>query len=108
MAPDQFLWGKRSLYVAVSNDHRRAIAAEAGTVLRGALTARPVEAALEAGQGAFIQLFTVGMGDFALDIPASTVVDARLAPAMAVYPDSAIAHRTSHWSSSAIWRSRST
>ncbi len=94
MAPDEFLWGKRSVYVAVSNDDRRAIAAEAGTVLRGAVAARPVEAAVEAGHGAFVQLFTVGMDDFALGIPASTVVDARLAPAMAVYPDSAIAHRT--------------
>ena len=49
---------------------------------------------MEAAHGAIAQLFTVGMGDFALGIPASTAVDARLAPAMTVYPKSAIARGT--------------
>lgn len=95
MAPDEFLWGGHGLYAAVSNlSDRRAIATQADAVLRGAITARPVDAVVEAMRGGIVQLFTVGMDDFALGIPATTVIDARLAPAMAVYPDSAIAHRT--------------
>lgn len=94
MAPDEFLWGLRSIYVGVPYIDRQAIASQANTVLRGAVAARPVGAAMEAAHGAIAQLFTVGMGDFALGIPASTAVDARLAPAMTVYPKSAIARGT--------------
>lgn len=94
MAPDEFLWGKHGVYIAVPVADRQAIAEQANTVLRGAVAARPAAAVTEAVRGSITQLFTVGMGDFALGIPRSTVIDGRLAPAMATYPDSAIARRT--------------
>lgn len=96
-APDEFLWGAHGVYVAVPMADRLAIAAQADTVLRGAIEARPAAAMTEAVRGSITQLFTVGMGDFALGIPASTTIDARLAPAMAAYPDSAVARRTFPW-----------
>lgn len=94
VAPDEFLWGTHGVFIAVPIADRLAIAEQADTVLRGALAARPAAAAAEAVRGSIAQLFTVGMGDFALGIPRSTVIDARLAPAMATYPGSAIARRS--------------
>lgn len=94
MAPDEFLWGRQGVYAAVSNADRQGIAAEADTVLRNAVAARPLAAAVEAVHGAAAQLFTVGVADFGLGIPARTVIDARLAPALATYPATAIARRT--------------
>ena len=94
IASDEFLWGQQGVYMTVSNVERKAIAAEANTVLRGAIAARPLSAAVEAVHGAAVQLFTVGVGDFALGIPAKTVIDTRLAPALATYPATAIARRT--------------
>lgn len=94
LAPDEFLWGEHSLYTGVPKADRETIAAQANTVLLGAVTARPVAAVVEAVRGAVVQLFTVGMSDFAIGIPASTRIDARMAPAMTVYPASAIARRT--------------
>ncbi len=94
LAPDEFLWGEHSLYTGVPKTDREAIAVQANTVLLGAVTARPVAAMVEAVRGAVVQLFTVGISDFAIGIPASTRIDARMAPAMTVYPASAIARRT--------------
>lgn len=94
MAPDDFLWGAHSVYASVPSADRRAISVQADTVLRGAIMARPVAAAVEAVRGAAVQLVTVGMADFGLGVPATTRIDSRLASAIADYPASAIARRT--------------
>ncbi len=93
LPPDRFLWftdKDGGIYAGRSIADRHRLSDEAGTIVAGAVMARPVAAAAEAIRLSVDQLLMAGMNEFTERIQPSHKIDPALLPAMAAYPHSGI------------------
>lgn len=92
MDHDRFLWspGPDAVFSTMSLADRLRLSAEAGPIIAGAVTARPVAAVAEAIDYSVRELFFAGMDDFTQRVPLRWHIDPSLVPAMAAYPASGI------------------
>lgn len=96
-----FLWRKAEaggIYITQDLPGRLRLEAEAGEIVRGAVTARPLQALSEAARDVVHQFFLTGMTDYAARITPAISTDPSFRPTMNAYWQSRIYRQTFPWS----------